>query len=454
MQSRTSGDTALRLALTISILGLMAPTALAGTASSPEFTDPSGDAQVAGVTRDSADIVKGWIQEGDASLDFHIEVTASASLEQTLSQLEGGSWVISVVDPATDTKWEARAFWTGSEMSAEILRDGQAVSEADASAEVDGNRVTVSWENHNTFLAAGAVLTDTHGYTKASGLSENTACHGEQVLDCAPNTAFGRDFVLLGEKLSERVGDVTVTVDRAAKGAAPGDEVAFSLAFQNEGDQEATFTLETTAPETWEPAFDSASLDVPAGGDNATELRMTVPGDHVPGRVEFTARVRDEAGGSASFDLAVGVTGEGDEATVSIVAETPLATVRSGQSASFDLTVTNEGDLRQTVTLKVTSEQAAWASLSDRDLSLDPGESDPVILTVDVPSDADPAIYTHMVTVEGEAGPSDRASATFSTSVEAGALGGFLPAPGLPAVLAAVALGALSLAALRGRRRG
>lgn len=450
-----------RLALAIALMGLMAPTALGGTVDDPEYTDPSGDAEVLGVDRDSADIVKGWIVESNASLDLHLQVTGAPPLEQTLSQLEGGSWTFSVVDVATNTTWEARAFWTGSEMSAEVRRDGQAEPGAEADATVEENTVVVSWTNYRNFLPAGTLLDETHGYTQAGG-SGSTECHGTQVVDCAPDAGFGRTFAVGGEPPSDRAGDVVVVADRSEKAAAPGDEVAFRFAFQNEGDAEANLTLESTAPETWDPAFGNDTVVVPAAGDNATDLVLHVPGDQEPGRVEFSVTATDEDGASATLDLAVDVVESGNgtgpgpgpgQATVSIEANATSAAVEAGQTATYNLTVTNEGDVAKNVTLKVSSDQAAWAELSERSLRLEVNESASVVLTVDVPDDVEAATYTHTVTAQDEANPSDRASVTLSTAVGGSAgPGGVVPAAGLPAVLGALAAGAVAVRLVRRRR--
>lgn len=429
---------------------LIAPAAMAGTREDPEIVDETGDAEFAGSQNEALDIEKAWLVEGDA-LSASIQVAELNGSDRTAAEAASAEW--STAFNVSETHWALRAKYVAGNLTADVLKDGEVVTEAEADAEIRNRTIVVRWLDYDAHLEAGALLADTYATSDVEdpGKFEPASCHGREVVDCAPDEGYGDDFQLGGEPHATTVDGVEISVDRRVKQVEPGQQAVYELAFDNPTDEDVVIDLDQTAPESWDGTFSNGTVTVRADSQGHSRLELSIPADEPPGEVPFSVLASTD-GDEGRLDLVVAVRGESGDSDLRVSAETNESSVSAGEEVSYELTVANRGNESRTVELSVSGSNPEWATLSDGSLRLDPGEEETVTVTVAVPEDADAGIYSHRVTAEADAeGLETPASdtVTLTTAVDGGLPSGLpTPGPGL-AALAAAAVGA----ALVRRRR-
>lgn len=438
---RTDG---LRTGAVIALVVLLAiPAVPAGSPVQPEIRDAANDATVMQVRNEAADIHKVWLREEADRLTTTFQVqdlndTSRAALEKL-------SWTLRFEE--RDRNWSVEAAFdeTGDPV-ATVERDGQPV---DAETEVTlGNRtVVVEWSDYENALPAGANLAKLYAYSASETLEGDAQCHGRTVADCAPNHGYGQAFPLTGTPPAVADHGLAIATERAVREADPGETVTWTLEVENRESATRSVVLNTTLPEAWSPELGRDAVTLEGQSRTSVDLEATVPADAADGTVVFTVLVAaDER--TVPMDLEVRV-GSSAPAPVRVSADRSVAEARAGDQATYDLTITNDGETEATYDLTVEGARADWVQLERTNVTLAAGNSTVVQVTVDVPADVPSAAYTHMVVVQERDGDG-RLAKTLSTRVQGADASSALPTPGIAGVLAAVAAAGLLLA---GRRR-
>lgn len=425
---------------------LIAPAAMAGTSQDPEIEDGTGDAELAGSQNRALDIEKAWFVE-DAALSASIQVQELNGSDHAAAQTASAEW--SAVFNVSETEWRLRAKYVAGNLTADVLEDGEVVSDAEAEARIRNRTIEVRWLDHDAHLEAGAVLADTYAYSDVeSQTSLNaTACHGREVVDCAPDEGYGDDFELAGEPHATTVDGVEISVDRRVKQVDPGEQAVYELTFDNPSDEDVVMDLDHTAPDSWDGTFSNATVTVRADSQAYSRLELSVPADEPPGEVPFSVLASTDRD-DGRLDLLVAVRGEPGDSEIEVSAEATNRSVGAGDEATYELTVANRGNESRTVGLSVSGANPDWVTLSDDSLQLDAGEEETVTVTVAIPEGADAGIYSHRVTAEADGDALEeppRDTVTLTTAVDAGSTSGLpTPGPGVAALAAGVLVAAVA----------
>ena len=163
----------------------------------------------------------------------------------------------------------------------------------------------------------------------------------------------------------------------------PGNSLAFELYLKNEcpvRDNYLIYVGNPDLPTNWTASFfvgdkEVKSLTVLPGESVKVKMVVNVPEDAAPGEYRF--RVHAD-GNYACATQALVVTVKRMERKISLFCPFPSESIEAGQSVRYSIRVSNEGERREEVLLKVvkSEETLGWdITLSETQLSLAPGES-------------------------------------------------------------------------------
>tara|TARA_B110000438_G_scaffold30139_1_gene29313 strand:+ start:1573 stop:3600 length:2028 start_codon:yes stop_codon:yes gene_type:complete len=201
-----------------------------------------------------------------------------------------------------------------------------------------------------------------------------------------------------------------LAVDSMMNSANPGSSTDFTFTVSNTGNGDDTFTYMTMGAAAWNPSLASAETEVASGATGQNVLSVTVPADASSDAVSGMIMVHaySEACGDDRTDCDYEAS-----KTVSVSAnqvfaltagyysnETEVvkssASVEEGMSVQMKITVTNNGNGIDQVTLSLAN-APSWVSISDDPILVGPGLTETISITAMAPvSDAD-GDYTFQV---------------------------------------------------------
>jgi PGF-CTERM protein len=202
-----------------------------------------------------------------------------------------------------------------------------------------------------------------------------------------------------------------LTVDSMMNSANPGSSTDFTFTVSNTGNGDDTFTYMTMGAAAWNPSLASTETEIASGATGQNVLSVTVPADASSDAVSGMIMVHaySEACGDDRTDCDYEAS-----KTVSVSAnqvfaltagyfsnETDIvkssASVEEGMSVQMKVTVTNNGNGIDQVTLSLAN-APSWVSISDDPILVGPGLTETISITAMAPvSDAD-GDYTFQVT--------------------------------------------------------
>ncbi len=216
------------------------------------------------------------------------------------------------------------------------------------------------------------------------------------------------------DQVSVRSCQLGVGVDLSpdqALGGNPGQAVTYSLSVTNTGSLSETFDLSVSG--VWTATLSTPSVSLVPGETAAITVTVVVPPAALAGEDDFTSvdvqsqkvpQLGDHTSLYTSANTLVGIAMSPDE----------FATAEAGSIVTYTLYLTNTGNLTDTYTLSLS---AAWVtSLDTYQVTLGPGESQPVSVLVTVPSGTFGQDVAE-VTAESMFDPSISGSARFTTRV-------------------------------------
>lgn len=407
------------VALLLGLAMVAWPLAIAGSFEDPEITDATGDASISGqgdAAEQHFDINRSWVSFGGGTLDLQIHVENGGNFD-TLASTLNGSW--NVVFDANGSTWRAEMSWAGLPpgQSSQIYQDGEAIQTANSSS-IDGQNITISWDDAGDTLPSTATLTNLYAYTSAD-TGADVDCNGNDAVDCAPDDGFGDDFPLGGA-----VADLALEVGSETRTGGPGSSVGFVLSVTNNGSQAKNVTFDTDLPDSWNPSFTPANATVAPNGTNQTALEATVPSDQEPGNVTFNATA-SAGGDSLSQTLTVQVTNQtGPRFDVSVSISDASKSGAPGSEVTYTMQVSNVGSEDDSYNIHADEGDSDLISYSENIISVAAGETKEVTATVSIPSDAaEGDEIEHVVGIHSENNPEKDDTVTLTTTVDSGSGG-------------------------------
>ena len=232
-------------------------------------------------------------------------------------------------------------------------------------------------------LAAGT----THGFSMTATSTVDTSVSQTQTFSATVKQCYGLDL----------------TVDSMMNSANPGSSTDFTFTVSNTGNGADTFTYMTMGAAAWNPSLASSETEIASGETGQNVLSVTVPADassdavsgmimvHAYSEVcgddredcEFEASKTVSVSANQVFDLTAGYFSNETDVVKS------SASVEEGMSVQMKVTVTNNGNGIDQVTLSLAN-APSWVSISDDPILVGPGLTEIISITAMAPvSDAD-----------------------------------------------------------------
>jgi uncharacterized membrane protein len=241
------------------------------------------------------------------------------------------------------------------------------------------------------------------------------------------NTVVSDNAICLAQVTPARRG-LVVRISPAEATAGVGENLSFTVTVTNTGNVPDNYalTLRDSAVPSWRPTLDNYLLeDVPAGGNAATTLRVTIPpeaGSGASDNITVTARSRRDVTieNSASCTARVPVL-----RGVSVSISPSSQSGANGETLTYTVTVFNTSVDLDTYDLSASDDQGWELQLDEDTLTILAGENTTVNLSVTVPTDAregDSDLIT--ITATSRADPTKSDSDTCRAIAK---LGGLLP---------------------------
>ncbi len=219
----------------------------------------------------------------------------------------------------------------------------------------------------------------------------------------------------IGQPVSTTARGVSVALVPAQGTAGQDTTATFGVQITNAGNTTDSYNLSASLPPGVSSVFDQTSVQVPPGLSNFRQvnLHLTPSPGTAPGSQAFTVTAvsATDSGvqGQASGTLTVAANG------VSV----GLAPASAGPGSTFQMTVTNIGQVPDTFDLSVGGPAAAVASLGSTAVTLGPGASQVVPINVGTITFADPGSLALTAIATSHTNTAVKASATAAVSIGA-----------------------------------
>ena len=240
-------------------------------------------------------------------------------------------------------------------------------------------------------LAAGT----THGFSMTATSTVDTSVSQTQTFSATVKQCYGLDL----------------TVDSMMNSANPGSSTDFTFTVSNTGNGDDTFTYMTMGAAAWNPSLASSETEIASGETGQNVLSVTVPADassdavsgmimvHAYSEVcgddredcEFEASKTVSVSANQVFDLTAGYFSNETDVVKS------SASVEEGMSVQMKVTVTNNGNGIDQVTLSLAN-APSWVSISDDPILVGPGLTEIISITAMAPVSGAVNDYTFQVT--------------------------------------------------------
>ena len=223
----------------------------------------------------------------------------------------------------------------------------------------------------------------------------------------------------------------TVTVSPAAQQGAPGATVSYTVSVANNdtGCAAASFSQTATVPSGWTATFGAASLNIASGATATTSLSVkastaaTIGSYAIVPRSRNTAATTYEGTGSATYTVPAACVRKAPTVTVSPAHQQGAP----GVSRAYAVAVTNNdtGCTASTFSNNATAPAGWTATFATGPVSLTPGATASVTLSVKAPATAQVGSYTIVPkSTHPAASLTSSATATYAVAGSGGGSGG------------------------------
>ncbi len=190
---------------------------------------------------------------------------------------------------------------------------------------------------------------------------------------------------------------VHLSSGQTAKTTHPGESVIYTITVENTGNTDDTIDITKSGANSHWGTLSQSSVFLSSGDSEDITLTVDVPSDASGG--DYPIFVKGTSQGNPSFydEITLTTTVEPYIYDVDLEPENQDDSVEKGDNVEFTINVKNTGNVQEIINLTIYGSNFFWASLSDYNLDLEIGGDQNVILTIDVPSNADAEEYSFTV---------------------------------------------------------
>ena len=221
---------------------------------------------------------------------------------------------------------------------------------------------------------------------------------------------------------------LTMTVDKAADSANPGNSADFTISVTNGGNGDDTVSLATMGASEWSPTLAESELTIASGATSTTLLSITVPSDASANAASGSVMAHAYSEGCGddttdcgyAYDVSVSVTANQVYGLTAgyysnetdVVKDT--ASVQETMTVQMKFTVTNDGNGNDEIVLSLAN-APAWVTLGQTEALAGPGQT--MTLTVDVGPAGAVGDYTFQVTATSADGTTSSTTEDLTVTV-------------------------------------
>lgn len=202
---------------------------------------------------------------------------------------------------------------------------------------------------------------------------------------------------VLGDTGPRQAASVDLSSSPTLRQVEPGSPAIFTLDVKNLGSSQDVFTLDiTVVPKNWTALFTDTTVEVWPGETESVSLTIRPSSDALASTEDFTVTATSELDSSwHSVDIKVGV----KQVFRLDLSVSQVSTVSAGGSTDYTVTVVNEGNGQDEVSLSIVplGETASWAQTYTKKVDLGPGMREVHSQTISVPSDTGAGAYSFLV---------------------------------------------------------
>ncbi|UCF08803.1 MAG: hypothetical protein JSW28_03680 [Thermoplasmata archaeon] len=216
---------------------------------------------------------------------------------------------------------------------------------------------------------------------------------------------------------TDYVYEMNLFCNQPSRTTNPGISVVYTITVENRGNIDDTYDLTLSGTHSDWATLSHTTVTLPSSSSGDITLTVDVPSDAAEGEyfIDVTAT---SSGDPSVFDEERTTTiVEPYHYEVDLLCAQPNQDARPAESIMYTITVENMGNTDDTVDMTVSGAYSHWATVAPATLSLPPGGSSDVILTVDVPQDAAGGDYPIYVRGTSQGDPSVFSEITVITTV-------------------------------------
>ena len=221
---------------------------------------------------------------------------------------------------------------------------------------------------------------------------------------------------------------LTMTVDKAADSADPGNSADFTISVINGGNGDDTVSLATMGASEWSPTLAESELTIASGATSTTLLSITVPSDASANAASGSVMAHAYSEGCGddttdcgyAYDVSVSVTANqvygltaGYYSNETDVVKDTVS-VQETMTVQMKFTVTNDGNGNDEIVLSLAN-APAWVTLGQTEALAGPGQT--MTLTVDVGPAGAVGDYTFQVTATSADGTTSSTTEDLTVTV-------------------------------------
>ncbi|MEM4729176.1 MAG: CARDB domain-containing protein [Thermoplasmata archaeon] len=197
----------------------------------------------------------------------------------------------------------------------------------------------------------------------------------------------------------------------------PGGSVNYNVKIKNQGTGNDTVQLTALNYSTW-VSFSKSSVTLGPESSEEITVTVTVPSKPLPAMGDYNITIEGKSVGNDSVRSSLRLVLTIKQLYgVAISSNVSVSYVDPGASTSYELTIKNEGNGRDSFSLTKSGEHTDWVTFSSSSITLAGGASSSVIMTVAVPSNAIAQSFNITVNVKSQGNLAVQQNITVMTTI-------------------------------------
>lgn len=212
---------------------------------------------------------------------------------------------------------------------------------------------------------------------------------------------------------------VEITPTTQSHTVSPGQSTIYNLNVKNTGNIEDGISLTKSGDQSdWATLSDTWISLEPNSSQDIT-LEVNVPSDALEGDYDiFVTATSDGDSSATATATTTSIVSTVVTYGVNLFSDQTSLTTHPGESVIYTITVENTGNTEDTIDISKSGANSHWGTLSHNSVNIQPGSSQDITLTVDVPSDAQTGDHTILVKGTSQGDPSESSEISTITKVE------------------------------------